>query len=281
MLPVIVLLAALLPAPARGIPIDQGWSAAPIWDDGLAEVAVYDAGRTIYDVPRRFETVMLTVKEEMDLARGVKADPPYEGRDLVTVLKMNLVSRIPTDNYPYDYMTSVFVEKRDPRVLLKMAQSSQEWCGTTYKEIVAFGGSDPRMIFHSYFDGQADGSRRLPVGPAALPEEQLFLLMRAARIPSTDAVPIGVYESIVTNSASEPRLLSLVARGAGRETIDTPAGRFEAARIDLGPATAGQGAPMMSFWIEEAPRRALLRFESEDGRRLLLKSIGRRAYWKR
>jgi len=281
MSPIIVLLAALLAPGGSSIPIDRSWGAAPIWDDGLAEVAVYDASRTVYGVSRRFETVMLTVKEDMDRASGVKADPPYQDRDLVTVLKMNLISRIDTENYPYNYMTSVFVERGDPRVLLKEAQSSQEWCGTTYKEIVAFDGREPRMIHHSYIDGQGDGARRLAIGPSALTEEQLLLLIRSVTVPPSETETIGVYDSIVTNGGSAPALRILRLQFAGQETLETPAGRFEATRLDLRAGTTDDGPPTMSFWIENAERRALLRFESDDGRGLLLRSIGRRAYWKR
>jgi len=280
MLLAIALFAALSsPAP---IPLETEWSRSPVWDDGLAEVAVYDAHRTVYGVQRDFETVMLTVKEEMALKEGVKADPPYEGRDLTTVLKMNLVSRIPTENYAYDYMTSVFVEREDPRVLLKLAQSSQEWCGTTFKEIVAFGGALPRLIFHSYFDGQGDGSVPLPIDRATLPEEQLLLVMRAASRPASGtASGFRVYESLVTNSARAPVPRALSARWGGREEIRTPAGTFVTDRIDLVTEGGAEDTVAMSFWIEAEGRRALVRFVSGDGRSLTLKSITRRAYWQR
>src|SRR5678816_482494 len=120
----------------EGLPIDRAWSGSRVWDDGLAEVAHYDSHRLVYAEDRTFETILITVKEDFDRARAVKADPPYEGRDLMTVLKLNIISRIDTQNYPYFYMASLFVRRDDPRQVVKLAASSQEWCGTTFRELV-------------------------------------------------------------------------------------------------------------------------------------------------
>ena len=45
---------------------DQQWAMHKLWEDGLAEVATYDAERTVYQKKRRFEFVQITVKEEFN-----------------------------------------------------------------------------------------------------------------------------------------------------------------------------------------------------------------------
>ena len=273
-----LLAAALAATPGEDLPIDASWALDRGWDDGLAEVAHYDARRMVYGTERSFETVLITVKEDHDRRLGVKAEPPLAGRDLVPVLKLNMISRIQTENYPYDYMTSLFVKRDDPRVVTKLAQSSQEWCGTTFKEVVAWDG-EPYLAYHSYFDEQADGRQALPLGPGVYLEEQLFLTTRAARLEPGIDYRISLYDSLVTNGARAPVLRQALVSLAGREEVSTPAGTFASLRIEIREAAAPR--PLMTFWIEEAGARALLRFEAADGRGMRLSRIQRRNYWSR
>lgn len=277
----LVLLATIAAGSARpGLPIDPAWSASPIWDDGLAEIARYDSRRPVYGIERRFETILITVKEEFDRARAVKADPPYEGRDLITVLKLNALARIETENYPYNYMTSVFVRRDDPRVLVKLSQSSQEWCGTTFQQVVTHDGP-ARLEYHSYFDGEADGRAPLHLDGAAVLEDQLMLLVRAARLEAGIARRFRLHGSLVSNRAVSPGALDVEAVLAGRETLATPAGDFVTDRIEIREQEGGSGEPLLTYWVESAPRRALVGFASRDGRSLRLTGIQRRDYWSR
>ncbi|MGH9869479.1 MAG: hypothetical protein ACREAA_15105 [Candidatus Polarisedimenticolia bacterium] len=268
-------------APVEGIAVDAGWGSSATWDDGRAEVARYEATRVVYGEPRRFETVMITVKEDLDARTAVKADPPYEGRDLIGVLKINILSTIPAGNYDYRYMTSVFVRREDPLTLVKLTSSSQEWCGTTFKEVVAWDGP-PRLVHHSYWDGQADGTRPLPVGREALLEEQLIAVARAARMEPGVPSRFRLHPTLITNSAPVTEWRQVTARLEGRETLKTAAGTFEVRRIDVRDAGGAGGSPaLMTFWIEEAPRAAVVAMETSDGRSWKLKEIARRDYWTR
>jgi hypothetical protein len=265
--------------PIVTMPIDPSWGMSPIWDDGLAEVAHYDAHRKVYGVDRSYESILITVKEDFDGSRAVKADPPFEGRNLVTVLKLNIISMIRTDNYPYNYMTSVFVRRDDPRALVKVALSSQEWCGTTYKEVVTWDGS-PRLVFHSYFDGQADGAHPMPLEGGELLDEQLLLVARALSPDKGAGHAVLLYDPLITNSARAPEAHPFTIVLRRDEEIVTPAGSFQTRRLDVLPSS-GDGRPLMSYWIEKARRRALVKFESADGRSLVLRQISRRNYWSR
>jgi len=269
---------ALAAAAAALLPIDASWSRAAVWGDGRAEVAHYEAHRKVYGTDRAFEMVLITVKEEFNRALGVKADPPYEGKDIATVLKMNIIARIQTENYPYSYMTSVFVSRDDPRSLVKLSQSSQEWCGTTFKEIVTWDGP-PHMVFHSYFDGQADGRHPLALEGGALLEEQLLLVLRAADLKPGQRYSFPLFDSLVTNSVKPPVSRPVEAALAGEETLATPAGSFPTQRVEV--RSPSDPAPLLTVWIEKGGARALVKFSAADGRSLLLKEISRRDYWSR
>ncbi len=274
----------LAAAAAGGVPraaelrVDPAWSGDRIWDDGQAEVSHYEARRTIYGTAREYEAVLIIVKEDLDAATAVKADPPVEGRRLVTVLKLNILGRIATENYPYNFMTSVFSRRDDPRSLVKLAHSSQEWCGTTFKEVIGWDGP-ARLVWHSYFDGQADGQAPLELGQDSFLEEQLFIVLRAAFFQPGQEIPITVHDSLITNNARKLASRIATISMSPEEPITLPAGSFRAQRIVVSPGQAG-GITLI-FWREAGPRRAILRFESSDGRSLALKKIARRDYWSR
>ena len=44
------------------LPLREDFLPARVWDDGKAEVSVYDSRRTIYGKERVFESVMIVVK---------------------------------------------------------------------------------------------------------------------------------------------------------------------------------------------------------------------------
>ncbi|HET6373029.1 MAG TPA: hypothetical protein VFG76_06965 [Candidatus Polarisedimenticolia bacterium] len=272
------LAALVLAQTLPGVPVDLSWGRDPIWDDGKAEVARYDAHRKVYGADRAFETRIITVKEDFNKTLGVKADPPYEGKDLLTVLKMNVISRIDTENYPYQYMTSLFVRREDPREVFKMTQSSQEWCGATFKEIVTWDGA-PYMNYHSYFDGQGDGRTPITLGAGTYLEEQLLLVLRAAEMKEGVEYRFGLHAPLITNSVRGHEVREAVAKLSGEESLVTPAGTFTARRIEI--AAPGSSAAPMTFWIEKGGRRALLKLSTADGRSLQLREISRRDYWSR
>jgi hypothetical protein len=152
-------------APPTAPPVDAevlfhaAWAQDPLWDDGLAEVTLYEAHRPQYGKIESYEAVFIVVKEDFNRDLLVKADPPL------------------TDNYPYHFMASVFVRRDAPTRLVKLTLGSQEWCGNTFKEIKTVGGRS-ELITNSYFDGQGDARRPLDLRPGDLLEDQLPLALR-------------------------------------------------------------------------------------------------------
>lgn len=263
--------------PARRAPLDLAWKAAaerfgldPLWRDGKAEVAHYAATRTVYGKPRPHEAVLITVAEDIDTATYTKADPPYVTKTLVPALKLNLIATIPTDQYPYHYMTSVYVPRADPTRLLKLAQSSQEWCGTTFKEVTGFAAR-PVLHFHSYWGGQGDGEHELPLPTGTLLEDQLPMTLRTLPFEAGLRLPVRLVRSLVDTKGGAP-----VVQGALLSVSQPEPARVvgKAWRVELKTSDA-----LLDYWMAADPPHVLARFDGGDGRTLELKSVSRRVYW--
>ncbi len=266
------LLAPELPA------FDSAWAQDPLWDDGQAEVSLYDAQRPQYGKIESYQAVFIVVKEDFDPKLLVKADPPYEGKQLIPVLKLNAVHSYWTGNYPYHFLASVFVRRDDPTALVKLTVGSQEWCGNTFKEVKM--GGRPELHAHTYFDGEGDTTRPLDLRPGDLFEDQLPLALRvmpfAYSLESGLAVRRRVVPSLIGNNLRRPLdPLEAVIRVTGEEIVATGAGRLPAWRVSV-----EMGELKQTWWFDKAFPYALLKMDSSDGRAWLLKSRARKPYWK-
>lgn len=260
--------------PAASDGFDSSWAADPLWDDGQAEVALYDARRPQYGKIEAYEAVFIVVKEDFNPRLNVKADSPYEGKTLLPVLKLNAAHSYWTDNYPYHYLLSVFVRRADPARLVKLSLGSQEWCGNTFKEIIATGAR-PELHFHSYFDGQGDGDRPLDLRSGDLLEDQLPLVLRGLRFAPGLEFRRRLLPSLISNNLRAPvEFREATIRVEGEEKISTPAGNFPVWKVRLQAGDADQ-----TWWFEKAAPHTLLRMESSDGRAWLLKARTRKPYW--
>src|SRR3989442_4028868 len=122
---VALLAAARGSAPAAQTP-DPRFNAT--WHDGKAELDGYRYSVTRYGQLRRGTCVAIYVTEPFSRSKRVKVDDPSRNaKDVLDVLKLNLVRDFQTGIYDYNTMTSLFVgsEDLDP---LKVSFSSMEWC---------------------------------------------------------------------------------------------------------------------------------------------------------
>src|SRR5262245_60979862 len=78
----------------------------PAWDDGKAELSIYDAEEIVEGERRRFEAVSIVVAEHFDATQMVKKEE--FDLSLVPVLKCNWVLSIPTGVTRYQQMASLF-----------------------------------------------------------------------------------------------------------------------------------------------------------------------------
>ena len=176
------------------------WADSSYWDDGKAEVAIYSATRHIYKKERAYEATLITVAEEFNRQHNVKTDD-YSRNDLFRVMKYHAFARIPTDNYPYHFSTSVFLRRENPLLLHKMTSSSQEWCGNTFKEF-NHDGKSLTLQFSSYWDKEGSGSRELDHD--AILEDQLGYTLRSLQFKNGLRFTAKVLSSQVSNKVGKP-----------------------------------------------------------------------------
>ena len=247
---------------------DQNWAMQKLWEDGLAEVATYDAERVVYKKKRSFAYTMITVKEEFNQQFNVKTDD-YKRQDLFPVMKINQFCEIQADQYPYHYLTSLFFRRDQPVALYKMTSSSQEWCGNTFKSIID-DGVNFEMWYHSYWDGEGSSNRDLRRD--VFLEDALPYTLRSLKFSSLPSFKLVVMDLQQTNKATPP-----VYYQAQLTTADAPADELTQAAwrvaIQLAPGKEN------TYLFAKAYPNLLLRQTTWDGRTLQLKSVRRYAYW--
>ena len=251
------------------------WATNKMWEQGVAEVAQYDAQRTIYDEVRDFEYTFILVKETFNEEYHVKTDD-YSRDDLYDVMKINKFARIPTDNYPYHYMTSVFYRREQPATVHKLVNTSQEWCGTTAKYFLHEGG-EYEFGYHSYWDGQGIGKTELNDG--MMFEDQLSHSLRALDFTEGLSFSQAVAESVVSSKATKPTVYEATFTVSRAEDfqLDTD--------YDLGNTPVWQVEAQLDsdkvnrYWFGSEYPNVLLKQTTWDGRNLQLKETYMDDYW--
>jgi len=243
------------------------WAENKLWDDGLAEVAIYTAERVIYKKKRSFDYTYITVKEDFNQQYKVKTDN-YERDDLFPVMKVNVFCRIPTDNYPYHFLTSLFFKRQDPIKVYKLTSSSQEWCGNTFKGINA-KGNKYQLSYNSYWDNEGVG--QLQLDSNILFEDQLPYSLRSLKFKDGLTFKLPVAELIQTNKASAPN----ISQGNFKVNQEKDQAGKPTWKVTLVLAPEKQNY----YWFSAEYPYILLRQRTWDGRNLELKEVKRYAYW--
>ncbi|MFQ5463877.1 MAG: hypothetical protein ACE5E5_14775 [Phycisphaerae bacterium] len=256
----------------------EGHGAAPLhaptlgdlshWDQGLSEMSYYRATDTIYGAPRDYVRVHLVNRQWIDRDEGVKCEA--QNPNAVPVFKINIAEEIPTPNYNYRYLTTVFLD-RFGLAPLKMVASSQEWCGTTFKHLRWMEDGLSVKSF-SYFGGEGDQTWQLKERP--FPYEALILLARDVALAGKPR-SLSLLAPVRSTHAVTPSVKDATLAIGPTESISTPMGRFEVIRIDL----AWDG-PRTQFYVESNAPYRLIKFVmgSVTG---ALRGQEDRAYWDR
>ena len=254
---------------------NAAWAMDARWEQGTAEVAKYRAQRIIYQKPRDFEYTLILVKETFNEAFDVKTDD-YERDDLFDVMKVNKFARIPTDNYPYHYMTSLFFRRDQPATVHKLVNTSQEWCGTTAKYFLQ-QGRNYNFGYNSYWDGQGIGETTVDGG--ILFEDQLSYSLRALDFAEGLSFTAPVAESQVSSKATVPKVYeaTFMVSQVNDFKLDT--------EYDLGNAPVWRVSVQMDadktndYWFSSKHPNVMLRQSTWDGQELQLKEVYMDDYW--
>lgn len=147
------------------------------WYAGKAEVSSYELEQSRYGEIHQGKAVFIFVTEPFSKSKQVKLDNPKANKkDRVSVLKLNATRKFNTGIYPYSTMQSVFtpINYKDHPATLKVATSSQEWCGHTFEQLNFKRNNYEHSLF-SYFESEGDITTKL--GKAWL-EDELFNRIR-------------------------------------------------------------------------------------------------------
>jgi hypothetical protein len=251
------------------------WAKEALWEQGTAEVAKYQAQRVIYQQPRNFEYTFILVKETFNEEFNVKTDD-YKRDDLYDVMKVNKFARIPTDNYPYHYMTSLFFRRNRPGTLHKLVSTSQEWCGTTAKYFLN-DGNRYTFGYNSYWDGQGVGETT--VDGDMLFEDQLSYSLRALKFAEGLTFTARVAESQVSSKSSVPKVYeaTFTINKATNFSLDT--------EYNVGDSPVWRVNVQLdqdktnTYWFSGEYPNLMIRQSTWDGQELHLKSVEMDDYW--
>ena len=171
------------PAPAGARTSFDAARFGKYWYQGKAELTRYELDQARYGEMHKGDAVLIFVTEPFLPDKQVKLEEGDPSRG-ITVLKLNSVRKFFTGIYPYSLMTSTFTPVDFSRTrTLKVASSSQEWCGLTFTQLNLRNDRFEGAL-RSYFE--AEGDRQFEFAPAWL-EDELWTRIRLA--PET--LPVG------------------------------------------------------------------------------------------
>jgi hypothetical protein len=252
------------------------------WGDGRAELNGYRLVQPRYGSPRAGTAIYVFVTEDFSDSLRVKADPgKHSPGDVFPVMKLNAVRDFQTGIYDYNVMTSTFLRVAPGWPLAKVSFSSQEWCGHVWHQLIPRAG---RLsgLFHSYFDGEADGTDALDLPAGGVLEDALPVLLRGwngAYLQPGESRGVPFLPSLFHARLEHKPLAwtkAAISRSAGTSVVRVPAGTFT---VYVYAVEVGDGR-RLSFAIEaQAPYR-LVRQTGASSEELLLLGSTRLAYWK-
>lgn len=243
---------------------NHDWAMNALWEDGQAEVALYDAERVVYGKVRNYEYAFITVKEQFNKEYNVKTDD-YSRDDLFSVMKVNKFASFETENYPYHYLTSLFFKRNKPEQLHKMTHTGQEWCGNTFKQFT-LSAEGYKYDFNSYFDGYGDGETTIQQSKVIW-EDQLSYLLRSLKFEDGLQFEKPVVESQINTKAYEPTIYQ-----AEFKVVDQDSTWLVDVQLDSEKTNR--------YIFEKEYPNLLLSKKGWDGFNLKLKENSRYQYWK-
>lgn len=277
-LPPCTLLCTLLCA--TSFALADGWKADPVWHDGLVEKAVYSASRVVYGKPRSYELVIFTNKEQHDRATWTKANT---SQDTVEVFKHNQVEVIPTPNYQYKYVTTSHLTV-DGLELTRLDCSSQEFCGTSFKQFLRSGRDRWDYWSFSYMPEAGRVSGAVRASGAVVPQDALPLWLRDYDFRSRPELRFTLLPSQRNNVATPYAPVPARVRYAGEEDGSHKLEVYvePSASIAKDPSRGVDGMALAgTYWMASDRLHVMTRFLGADGQRYELKGVDRVDYWTR
>jgi hypothetical protein len=248
------------------------WKSDPIWHDGLVEKAVYSASRTVYGKPRPYTAIFFTNKEQHDAATLTKAD---KAKETIEVWKHNQVEDIPTPNYTYHYLTTSHLTV-DRLELTRLDCSSQEFCGTSFKQYLAKpqrsggGWTFDHWDYWSFSYMPEAGRRAATVTKSDRPvvaESSLPIYLREFDFAAKAEVTISLLPSQKSNRATPAEPIAATLHYAGEENGTH--------KVEL----VVEKAVRATYWMAADRLHVMVTYSGPEGQTYELKEVSRVNYW--
>ena len=202
-----------------------------LWDDGRAELNLYEAEAPLYGEKRRFEARMIVVKEDFNRELRVKSDVgPVPGKTF-EVLKLNHLRTIPAGSYEEHEMVSVYLDRGSFRPE-KLTMTHFESCGITFVEVLPEGDRLTHTS-HSYWDHEGDRTLQIPFGAGDFLYDALPLQIRGMDLAAMQPQSLKILPSQMSGKVMNLVPVPMTLRVAGKAKIQVPAGDFEVFQVEL------------------------------------------------
>ena len=274
-----ILLSIVLPMAASPALAQDFWKH---WGDGNAELNGYRLKQPRYGSPRAGSAVLIFVTEDFADGPRVKSESPKpKGAAVYPVLKLNHVRDFQTGIYDYSTMTSVFSKVAAGFPVRKVSFSSREWCGHVWHQLLP-SKDGVAGVFHSYFEGEADGQDALPLPEGGIFEDALPILLRGLQgeyLRAGESRTVPYLPSLFASRMAHRQLAwgkATVSRMATPSEIKVPAGTFSAMVYTVAP----EGGAKSTWTFEAAWPHRLLQRSSDDGEEATLLGSSRQPYWR-
>lgn len=269
-------LTGLTPLTSRA---EADWKTDAAWHQGKAEWALYDATRPMYGLPVSYEATIFTNKQKMDRATTTKA-ADWRDPGTIEVFKHNLSEIIPTPNYDYRFLTTAFV-RSDTLELFKLAVSTQEDCGSTYKQFVNDGTTvDVRMF--SYFPDEGASPLRYDAPQHLAFHDALSLTLRDYPFEAEDKPELEILlVPDQTDTHETPKQPSpATVRYVERVTLSVPYGTLDTHHLRVEHRLDGTTVSS-DYWFAADPEllHVMVKYEGSRGVTYELKHLDWWAYW--
>ncbi len=155
--------------------------AHPLWNDGQAELAIYQAQEVRYGTPQPTQVLSILVSERFSGQELVKADD-WRAEGSYPVIKWNDALHITTGSYVYQQMFSSFRRldrwQNATPWLVKMSVTSNDSCGNSFHLGERLPSEQWRSRSWTYWEGMSETEERHELAGDAVFYEELPLLAR-------------------------------------------------------------------------------------------------------
>ena len=260
----------------------SSWSTDSAWHQGKAEWALYQARRTIYGKSREYEATIFTNKQLMDPKTTTKAVDSNEPGN-VEVFKHNVSEIIPTERYDYRFLTTAFI-RTNSLATFKIVVSTQEDCGTTYKQFLMTEPSQANWQSMSYFPNEGNKQQELQLPGDVRFHDALTLTLRD--FPFDDPALANRKLSLISDQTDTHETPADSTKATieyiGRKTITVPYGQVETHHLKVSHDPTG-GTGESHYWFaadENNMRHVLVQYQGPWGVEYKLKRLDWWAYWR-